>query len=71
MKLTILVKQGTNGFLVGKIKEIPAALTQGKTLEELKENIIDALELYFEDLREDSPQNDEDVILEEDLILAS
>jgi predicted RNase H-like HicB family nuclease len=70
MKLTILVKEGANGFLVGKIKEIPAVLTQGKTLEELKENLIDALELYFEDLREESPQEDEGVISEEDLILA-
>ena len=30
------------GWLVGKLKEIPGVFSQGKTLEELKENVIDA-----------------------------
>jgi predicted RNase H-like HicB family nuclease len=29
-------------WLVGKLKEIPGVFSQGKTIEELKENIIDA-----------------------------
>ena len=48
MKLTIKIKEGKNGFLIGQIKEIPPVLTQGKTIEEVKENILDALELYLE-----------------------
>jgi len=31
-----------DGWFVGKLKEIPGIFSQGKTLEELKENIIDA-----------------------------
>jgi len=31
-----------DGWFVGKLKEIPGVFSQGKTIEELKENIIDA-----------------------------
>ncbi len=48
MKLTIAISKG-EGFFIGTIKEIPAVLTQGKTIEETKENVKDALELYLED----------------------
>jgi predicted RNase H-like HicB family nuclease len=34
------------------LKEFPEVFTQGTTLDEVKENISDALEMYFEDLRE-------------------
>jgi len=52
MKLTVKIIKGNNEYLVGQIKEIPAVLTQGKSVEEVKENILDALELYLEDMRE-------------------
>ena len=48
MKITLLITQGNNS-LIGSIKEIPAVLTQGTTISEVKENILDALELYLED----------------------
>jgi predicted RNase H-like HicB family nuclease len=48
MKLTLLITQGTE-FLMGSIKEIPAVITQGTSVAEVKENILDALELYLED----------------------
>jgi len=53
MKLTAIISKGKNGFLIGRIKEIPEVFTQGKTIEETKGNIIDALELYLEDMREE------------------
>jgi len=31
-----------DNWFVGKLKEIPGVFSQGKTVEELKENIIDA-----------------------------
>lgn len=49
MRLTMVIKQGKSGYLVGQLKEIPEVFTQGKDKKELKENILDALELYFED----------------------
>ncbi len=48
MKLTAVIEKGENGWLVGQIEEIPAVLSQGKSVDELKANLIDALNLYLE-----------------------
>ena len=66
MKLTLIVKKGKNGYLIGQIKELPAVFTQGLTIEELKENIGDALEMYLEDVRE-RYQPDGEMLQEEEL----
>lgn len=50
MKLTFVIKKGKSGFLVGQLKEFPEVFTQGKDIQELRENIQDALEMYFEDV---------------------
>ncbi len=36
-----------DNWFVGKLKEIPAVFSQGKTIEELKENIIDAYHMML------------------------
>jgi len=42
--LIILIQQDAEGGLyVGQIEEFPAAISQGKTIEELEANLIDAL----------------------------
>ena len=68
MKLTLVIKKGKNGYLIGQLKEIPDVFTQGLTLEEVRENIADALEMYFEDVREQYKPGG-DMIQEEELIL--
>ena len=67
MKLTIVISKGED-FFIGTIKEIPAVLTQGSTIEEAKENVLDALKLYLEDMQAEN--NDENKVFEEDLIFA-
>ena len=67
MKYTLVIKQGKDGFLIGQLKELPEVFTQGLTLSELKENIADVLEMYFEDRRENyNPQgvmiNEEEIV---------
>lgn len=52
MTLTLVIKKGKSGFLIGQLKELPAVFTQGVTIGEVKDNIMDALELYLEDIRE-------------------
>jgi predicted RNase H-like HicB family nuclease len=47
MKFTAIIEQGENGWYVGQVKELPAAMSQGKTIEELKENLLDALRLIL------------------------
>jgi predicted RNase H-like HicB family nuclease len=49
MKLTIVITKGEE-FYIASIKEIPAVLTQGITVEEAKTNVLDALKLYQQDI---------------------
>jgi len=51
MNLTAIIQKGENGWLVGQLEEIPAVIEQGKTLEELKENLLTALNFYLETQR--------------------
>lgn len=67
MKLTIVISKGKD-FFIGTIKEIPAVLTQGETIEETKSNVLDALELYLEDMQ--SEKDSMNKVLEEDLIIS-
>jgi predicted RNase H-like HicB family nuclease len=47
--LTILIQKDTeSGMYVGQIEEFPAAISQGKTIDELKINLIDALKLLLD-----------------------
>ena len=55
-------------YLIGQLKELPGVLTQDETVEEVKDNICDALALYLEDMREDeSEDNSADIIAREEL----
>lgn len=67
MKLTIAITKGEE-YYIGTIKEIPGVITQGATIEETKENIMDALELYLEAMESESDL--QNVILEEDLVIS-
>jgi len=48
MKVTAIIEKGENGWYVGQIEEFPAAMSQGATIEELNENLFDALRLLFD-----------------------
>ncbi|MBT3382571.1 MAG: type II toxin-antitoxin system HicB family antitoxin [Prolixibacteraceae bacterium] len=69
MKLTLVIKKGKNSFLVGQLKELPEVFTQGENIQELRKNILDALEMYLEDLRERySPKGE--MLSEEEIVIA-
>ena len=44
-----------DGWFVGRLKEWPAVMSQGKTLDELQEMIRDAYQLMLEDATADLP----------------
>lgn len=48
MRFTAIIEKDENGIYVGQIEEVPAAIPQGDTIQELRENLQDALELVFE-----------------------
>jgi predicted RNase H-like HicB family nuclease len=45
--LNARIEQGENGWYIGQIEEIPEVISQGKTIEELEENLMDALNLII------------------------
>ncbi|MCA9414089.1 MAG: type II toxin-antitoxin system HicB family antitoxin [Candidatus Omnitrophica bacterium] len=46
----------SEGWFIGRLKEVPGVCSQGETLEELEENIRDAYQLMMED--SEPPQTD-------------
>jgi predicted RNase H-like HicB family nuclease len=52
MQLTAIIEEGENGWFVGQLEEIPAVISQGKTIEELKINLSDALQLFLDTQKE-------------------
>ena len=70
LKLTMLIEKGDQGWFVGQIAEIPGVLTQGKTIDETKENLLDALELYLDAQRADrAGTHQETEVAREELVI--
>lgn len=52
MKLTALIEKSEDGWFVGQLEEFPEVLSQGKTLSEVKSNLLDALSVLVDANRE-------------------
>jgi predicted RNase H-like HicB family nuclease len=48
MEYTAIIEKGNNGWYVAQCAQVPAAITQGKTIEEAKTNLKEAIELILE-----------------------
>jgi len=59
---TVKVIKTDEGF-TGKCLELPGAISEGNTLEELKKNMTEAIELILEEINESS-KNDQKIIIE-------
>jgi len=51
MKFNALIEKSDDGWFVGQLEELPEVLSQGKTIEELKFNLLDALKLLLDSNR--------------------
>ena len=70
MNFTAIIEKSDDGWYVGQIEEFPAAISQGKTINELKENLIDAFNLLMETNKEDMEKEYTDKsVIRENLIL--
>ena len=54
LKLTALYEEAAEGGYVGYIAELPGANTQGETLDEVRENLVEAVLMILEANREES-----------------
>lgn len=57
MKMTAIIEKSEDGWYVGQIEELPAALSQGKTIEELKKKLFEAVQLVLETNRIETEKN--------------
>lgn len=57
MKFTAIIEKSEDGWFVGQLEELPAIVSQGKTIEELKDNLVDALHLLLETNKENTLLN--------------
>jgi len=53
LTLTTLLEEAEEGGYVGYVAELPGANTQGETLEEVRENLSEAVELILNSNREE------------------
>ena len=63
LRFTIEFEDGEDGWIVAHVKEVPGAISQGKTREEARENVIDALKLMLSPEPEDVDPESESVEL--------
>jgi predicted RNase H-like HicB family nuclease len=52
LSITAVIEKDPSGWYVGQLEEFPEVISQGKTIEDLKLNLMDALSLVMEEQRE-------------------
>ena len=57
LTLTAVFEEAEEGGFIGYVAELPGANTQGETLEEVRENLADAIELILNANREEFEKN--------------
>ena len=56
LRLTVQYEDGQDGWIIAQIRELPSAMSQGRTREEARDNVLDALqELALSYLESDAP----------------
>lgn len=53
-KFTIIIQEDPEGGYTGRCMELRGAISEGRTIEELKRNMTEAIELVLESLEEDA-----------------
>jgi len=54
LNLTAIYEEADEGGFIGYIAELPGANTQGETLDEVRENLLEAVQMILEANREES-----------------
>ena len=65
-KYHTIIRPARKGF-VGWVEEVPGAITQGRSLEECRQNLKDALTLLLETHRDEARRAMDDSCIEEDI----
>ena len=57
MEYVIIIEKNANGWYTGQCEQIPEAISEGATLEELKENMADAIKMVLDYKKEETRQH--------------
>ena len=65
VKLTVHYEDAGDGWIVATVPEVPGAISQGRTRQEARENVIDALQVALtpDDQLAGKPSSDDDELL--------
>lgn len=63
LRITIVFEDGEDDWIVAQVKEVPGAVSQGRTREEARENVLDALRLMLSPEPDDAGPESESVEL--------
>lgn len=69
LKFTAIYEKAEEGGYIGYVAELPGANTQGETMEEVRENLKEAVSLLLECYREEAEKNLTDSATKEELVL--
>ncbi len=61
-KFTIRVQDSEEGGYSGQCLELPGAISEGETIEELKENMKEAIELVLESMEERAKKENQKIV---------
>ncbi len=64
LQLRIEYEKGEDGWIIARVPAVPGAMSQGRTRDEARENVLDALALML------SPEPGEEVVESESLELS-
>ncbi|GHU78880.1 hypothetical protein FACS1894145_1840 [Bacteroidia bacterium] len=48
MEYTAIIRKTEDGWYAAKCAQVPEAITQGRTIEEVKDNLADAIEMILQ-----------------------
>jgi predicted RNase H-like HicB family nuclease len=61
-KYTLVYRKEEEGGYSGHCLELPGAISQGETLDELKENMVDAILLILDDIKREAEEKKEQLL---------
>ncbi|NIR47393.1 type II toxin-antitoxin system HicB family antitoxin [candidate division KSB1 bacterium] len=62
MKFNVIIEKDDSGFYVAEVPALPGCFSQGKTFDEAKQNIKEAIEGWLEVMNEKAKESDREVI---------
>jgi predicted RNase H-like HicB family nuclease len=64
MDFTVIIEQDEDGWYIVTVPSLPGCISQGKTEEEAKKNIAEAIELAFQHLSADANRPSGEIVHE-------